>query len=55
MKQKITEERKDNNFASQIMIYFFLFCRGDVSKTTTSSESIVLDIPNVNGLDRQEK
>lgn len=53
MKQEVKEEMKDNSFASQTMIHLFWFCRGDNSKNTTLSESILLHIPNVN--ERQEK
>lgn len=52
MKQEITEDMKDSNFASQTVIYFFWFRRCDVSKNTTSSVGIVLDTLNVNGLER---
>lgn len=51
MNQEATEEMKDKNSASQIMVYYFWFCRHDVSKNT-SSESTALDIPNPNGLER---
>lgn len=54
MKQEVKEEMKDNSFASQTMIHLFWFCRGDMSKNT-SSESILLHISNANGLERQEK
>lgn len=50
MKQEVAEEMK-YNFASQITIYFFWFCRQNVFHNTFF-ESIVLDIWNANGLER---